>query len=198
MREAFERSGPLSQEAWAALKPLLVSKSFRAGEWLLEGGAVAQWCFFLESGLVREYYSNEAGEEHTRRFLAEGQVTGSLVDLLSQRPSITWIQALEPTETVAWRWAEFDALCRRFPELLEVARRSAEGLYVWKTRREHEMLALSAAERHARWLAEHPSLDARVSRRHLASYLGVTPEHLSRLRAAGRPSRPARAQRRRR
>ena len=85
-----------------------------------------------------------SGQEHTRTFIAEGQVTGSLLDLLSGEPSVTWIQALEPTETLAWRYRDFDALCARVPELHVVARRSAEALYVRKTRREHEMLALPA------------------------------------------------------
>jgi CRP-like cAMP-binding protein len=65
-----------------------------------------------------------------------------------------------------------------------LARRNAEALYVRKAQREHEMLALPAAERYARWRREQPELDARVSRRQLASYLGITPEHLSRLRRA--------------
>jgi CRP-like cAMP-binding protein len=64
---------------------------------------------------------------------------------------------------------------------------SAEALYVKKTRREYEMLALPAAERYRRFRESEPRLDARVTRRHLASYLGITPEHLSRLAAARRP-----------
>lgn len=137
-------------------------------------------------GLVRELYVGEDGEEHTRTFIADGQMTGSLLDLLSNEPSVTWIQALEPTMTITFCYRDLDALSSRFPEFHVVGRRHAEALYVQKSRREHDLLALSAAERHARWVASNPGLDARVSRRHLASYLGVTPEHLSRLRRAAR------------
>jgi CRP-like cAMP-binding protein len=92
--------------------------------------------------------------------------------------------------TVAWPWARFDKLCDEHPTLERAARRVTEALYVRKAEREHAMLALTAAERYAQWLSEHGAIDRRISRRHLASYLGMTPEHLSRLRA--RRIRPAR------
>jgi CRP-like cAMP-binding protein len=161
-----------------------VHRRFAARDWLLRGGDDAEWCFAVVSGLVRELYLDEEGQEHTRSFIAEGELTGSLLDLLSGQPSITWIQALEPTETIAWRYRDFVALEARFPELRQIARRHAENLYVRKARREHDMLALPAAQRYAGWCRQHPDLDRRVSRRDLASYLGITPEHLSRLRRA--------------
>ena len=192
---AFTRLAPVPPAALRALGEITTPRSFARGAWLLRGGQRATFCFFLVRGLVRELYINDAGVEHTRSFLAEGSVTGSLLDLLSDEPSITWIQALEATRTLAWSYRDLDALCERFPALHVVARRTAEALYRRKARREHEMLALGAAERYARWRAENGTLDARISRRLLASYLGVTPEHLSRLsrRAARTPPRPARA-----
>src|SRR5262249_37434343 len=159
----------------------------------LRAGDRAEHCFFVARGLVRELYVDDAGKEYTRTFLGEGDITGSLLDLLSRAPAVTWIQALEPTATLAWRFEDLEALCARFPQLTAGVRRFVEALYVRKARREYEMLVLSAADRYAAWRREQPALDARVSRKHVASYLGITPEHLSRLRAARgrRPSRPA-------
>jgi CRP-like cAMP-binding protein len=188
----FRRRIPIGDAAFAAFAPLLEPRTFAAADFLLAAGDRAEWCHLVTRGLVRELYIDEAGEEHTRSFLAEGQVTGSLLDLLSGEPSVTFIQALEPTETLAWRYRDFDALCARFAELHVVARRAAEALYVRKTRREHELLTMPAAARYRRWLDEHEALDARVSRRQLASYLGVTPEHLSRLRRTTRSRRAPR------
>lgn len=183
---SVEELGPLTpatREAWAEL---LSPRSFGTGEWLLRAGERAEWSFFISRGLVREFYVSDSGEEHTRVFVAEGQTTGSLLDLISDQPSVTWIQALEPTETWAFRYREFEALCDRFPDLQRCARRYAENLYARKAKREYEMLALSAQERHARWLRDHPALDGRIRRQLLASYLGITPEHLSRLRRGSR------------
>ena len=177
-----------SEVAFAAFAARTAGKRFATGDWLLRAGDRAEWCYFIATGLVRELYITADGVEHTRAFLAEGQLTGSLLDLLSDRPSVTWIQALEAVDAIAWRYRDLDGLCARFPELHAVARRAAEQLALRKVRREYELLALSAAERRARWLSDQPALDRRVSRRHLASYLGVTPEHLSRLRSGRKPA----------
>ena len=174
--------GPISPAALQAWCAICTPRNFAKGEFLLRAGERAEWGFVLRSGLVREFYVAESGIEHTRSFIAEGQVTGSLLDLLSDGAAVTWIEALEPTVSIAFRYAEFVGLYPRFRELESIARRNSERLYVLKARREHDMLALSAGVRYERWLAEHAAIDPRVTRRHLAAYLGITPEHLSRLR----------------
>ncbi|MDB4973175.1 MAG: hypothetical protein JWN48_1516 [Myxococcaceae bacterium] len=178
----LEQLSPMPREALAALEPHHELRTFAAGEYLLRGGERAESAFFVVRGLVRELYLAESGAEHTRAFVPEGQLTGSLLDLISGQPAITWLQALEPTETLAFSYRAFESLCDRHPALQRCARRFAEQLYVRKARREHDMLALSARQRHEAWLTQHGALDARIRRQHLASYLGITPEHLSRLR----------------
>jgi CRP-like cAMP-binding protein len=182
MLQALERLAPLPQAARAELSALMQPRSFQAGSFLLRGGERAESSFFVARGLVRELYISDNGAEHTRTFVAEGQFTGSLLDLLSGQPAVTWIQAIEPTDVLVGSYRALNALGLRYPALERCLRRFAEELYLRKARREHDMLALSARERHDNWLAQHPSLDARIRRQHLASYLGITPEHLSRLR----------------
>ncbi|MEQ1507068.1 MAG: Crp/Fnr family transcriptional regulator [Myxococcota bacterium] len=178
----------LSAETRDAIRPLLSVRAFAPGEHLLRGGDRARWCYVLESGLVRELYIGADGRELTRAFVTEGHATGSLLDLLSGGPAVTWIEVIEPTVATAVGWAELDALAGRHPDLQRLLRRVAEALYVRKARREYEMLALTATERYDRWIAEFPGVDARVRRRHVASYLGVTPEFVSRLRQRRRPN----------
>jgi CRP-like cAMP-binding protein len=171
-----------------ALAAIAVRRSLARGDYLLRGGQQAELAYLVVTGLVRELYLTDAGVEHTRAFAGEGQFSGSLRDLMSTGPSVTWIEALEDTVVVAWSYAAFDALCDRHPALERAARRNAEALYLRKAQREHDMLALSAWERYAGWLASHRALDGRITRRHLASYLGVTPEHLSRMRRRRPPA----------
>ena len=195
LRRALSALTPVDEAEVAALASLASWQEFPAGAWLLRGGERAEWCWLVVGGLVRELYVDGDGAEHTRAFVAEGQLTGSLLDLMSDAPAVTFIEALEPTRTIAYRYRDFDRLTARFAGLARAARRNAELLYVRKTRREHEMLALSAAERYRRWREAQPALDARVSRKQLASYLGITPEHLSRLGSAARPARAPRRSR---
>jgi CRP-like cAMP-binding protein len=183
---AFELAGPLPASARTELGALLRPRRYRVGERLLSPGERADQAHFVVRGLVRELYLDRSGREHTRAFVGEGGFTGSLRDLLGREPATTLIEALEPTLTLAFDYRSFRALCERHGELARVALRFTEALYVRKAEREHDLLALSAAERYAKWLAAEPALDPRITRRHLASYLGISPEHLSRLRTAAR------------
>ena len=160
-------------------------RTFRKGEWLLRGGDRAQLLFFITQGLVRELYIDSAGTEHTRVFLAEGHFTGSLLDLISRNPAITWIQALEPTATLAFPYSRFTKLCDEHASLQRAARRFVEDLYVRKVSREYQLQALSARQRYKLWIQDWSEIDSRVRRRDLASYLSMRPEYLSRLRATG-------------
>ena len=162
-----------------------------AGEHLLVAGQRATRLAFIEKGLVREYYVSAAGEEHVRTFCAEGTFTGSLYDLLSGEGAITHIEALEPSRLWVADWADFQARCEREPAWYVAGRRIAEALYRRKVVREHQMLALTAKERLVALRRELPSLERRVKARHVASYLGITPEHLSRIR---RPLSPRRGE----
>ena len=93
--EALTKLAPVSDRTIDALVAVSEPRSFAALAWLLRAGEPAEWCFLLESGLVRELYVGRGGEEHTRAFIEPGQLTGSLLDLLSARPAVTFIQALE-------------------------------------------------------------------------------------------------------
>jgi CRP-like cAMP-binding protein len=182
LTSTLRRLTPIGDEAVQTLCSIMKPRAFEQDAWLLRAGESADTAYFMAEGIAREFYTDEAGAEHTRRFVSENEFTGSLLDLLSGQPAVTYVQALARTQTLAFSYRQYDVLCSRSPELQLLARRVVENLYICKAQREHAMLALSARQRLEQWQKDHVSLDPRVSRRHLASYLGITPEHLSRLR----------------
>jgi CRP-like cAMP-binding protein len=193
LRQALERINPLADEAWAAIEPLTSARFVEAGQHLLRCGEPATRVVFITRGLVREYYLDGAGHESTRRFCREGELTGSLADLLAGGAAAVSIETLDPTDILELDWAAVDSLSDRHPSLMKLIRRFAEGLYVRKMRREFEMLTLPAAERYRRFTQEEPDLETRLPRHMVATYLGITPVHLSRICAAEKPPRsPAR------
>lgn len=175
---------PLPTESVARAVADFSVRVLEPGQHLLRAGDHAHTVALIDSGLLREYYVGSDGAEQVRTFCTEGQFTGSLYDLLTRKPALVNIEALEPTRLLVTSWEGFQARCEREPAWHLVGRRIAEALYLRKATREHQMLALTATERWEAFRRDFGALETRVSQRHLASYLGITPEHLSRIRRA--------------
>lgn len=184
MRAALARFSPVPDDAWHAVVPFISARRVAAAEQVLRAGTRATQVVFVAHGLLREYYTDAAGREATRSFRQSGEFSGSLADLLSGEPAVSSIEALDDSELWQLPWAQFDALTLEYPAWMLLARRFAEQLYLNKVRREFEMLTLPAAERYGRFVAEQPELESRLPRHLVASYLGITPVHLSRVRAS--------------
>ncbi len=174
----------MSAAAAARLAAITTARSVPKGTPLLVAGQIATTVYFVERGLTREFYVDDQGREFTRTFSPEGEVTGSLADLLSGAPSMVNIETLEPSALRCFPYAGLQALAAKDPQWQRLLLRFTERLFVRKMQREFEMLTLSAAERHRRFTEESRALDARLPRHLVASYLGITAVHLSRLRAA--------------
>ncbi len=184
MQTALHRIHPLSEQAWSDIAACATPRTVPAGQLLLRAGEMAKRIFFVHSGLLREYYVDHQGREATRRFCTAGEFSGSLADLLAQGPSAVFIECMQGCELLEMEWQAVDALSLRHPSLMHLMRRFAEGLCVHKMQREFEMLTLPAAQRYLRFANLHASLNAQLPRHMVASYLGITPVHLSRIGAA--------------
>ncbi|WP_236517696.1 Crp/Fnr family transcriptional regulator [Sandaracinus amylolyticus] len=185
LRRAFSAIAPIDDDAWREIAPHFVPRRLARGERLLRAGEVARVAAFVCRGALRESTVGADGREHAKSFCLEGDLSGSLADLiagLDGAPSRSAIEALEPTELLC---ADYPTLRRelRAETWSAVARGIAERLALAKAEREHELLALDAEQRWLALLARRPDLPGRIAQRHLASFLGITPEALSRLRA---------------
>ncbi|MCB9647072.1 MAG: Crp/Fnr family transcriptional regulator [Deltaproteobacteria bacterium] len=175
--------GPHPPEALAAAESLLRARTLARGEHLLVGGMErASDVVFVVQGVLREYFLLADGTERTKAFIAEAQVAGSLADLLSDAPSRASIVAEHETRVLLARYDEMKALGQRFPSWADFGRRTTAALLSRKAEREYELLALDAEGRYEAFLAQCPGMEARVTAKNVASYLGITPVHLSRLR----------------
>lgn len=171
----------LPETASQAIGELMSRRCVAKGLHLLRAGEHADSIFFVHRGLLREYYCDANGRESTRQISADGAFSGSLADLLSGGPAAVSIEVLADSELLQANWHALNALADRHPSIMMLLRRHAEMLYLRKTGREFEMLSLPAVERYRRFVEQHPGLEERLSRHHLASYLGITPVHLGRI-----------------
>ncbi len=152
------------------------------GEHLLMAGQPAKLVVLVVEGVLREYFPLADGRERTKAFIVENQFSGSLVDLLSGKPSAASIVAEEPVRALTFEFSEMTRLVDAHASWLEFRRRATEALLARKAEREYELLALDAEARYAAFARTYPGIEARVAAKHIASYLGITPVHLSRLR----------------
>lgn len=184
---AMRRVFPMNDTDLELALPLLRARELARGQFFLKAEQMAREGAIVVRGLLREYFALSDGTERTKAFVTEGGPTGSLADLLSQQPSRAFILAEEPTRLVTSAFAEGQALAERSPAWREYNERVVRSVLLIKAKREYELMSLNAAERYAAFKVAYPGLEARVAARHVASYIAVTPVHLSRLRRRERP-----------
>lgn len=189
--QALRRFAPFTDEDLTGLPGQRLV--LRAGQHFLKAGEQASEVVLVLSGALREYYVLPDGSERTRNFGLPGDFAGSLDDLLSNGPSKVWIVAEQDTVLITSSWLLYQRLVATHPMWTRFSRVMAERLYQIKAQREYELLALDAQARYRAALSRWPQLEALYTQRDIASYIGVTPVHLSRLRSAGRPKKLARA-----
>ncbi len=170
-------------DAELAAFPLPERRTLAAGESFLQAGERATEVATVHSGGLREYFVLADGTERSKSFNLPGEFAGSLSDLLSGETSRTWVVAEVPTVLLVTPWPDYLTLVERWPGWQRFARVVAENLYRRKVEREYELLALDAAARYRRSLQRWPTLEQVFKQRHIASYVGITPVHLSRLRS---------------
>jgi CRP-like cAMP-binding protein len=160
----------------------------------LRCGELAVNVGLIVHGLVREYFPLADGREVTRGFAGPGGFVGSLSDLLTGQPARSEASAEADTRLVVTPWRKLQVLIAERPAWAALHARLVERLYLTKAAREYELLALDAEARYARFRAAYAALEPQIALRHVASYVGITPEHLSRLRrrrASAPPGSPA-------
>ena len=159
---------------------------------LMEAGGDADHSGLVLSGIVREYYLQPDGAEHTRGFATAGDSFGSLSDAVLKRPSRVFVRAEADSRVVLVQWSVIERLAAKSLEWERLQARLVERLYLRKSVREYELLALDAMGRYQSLLAQHPQLESLVPAPLVASYVGITNVHLSRLRRKLGTSRPKR------
>lgn len=175
-----------SEEEMKDLLSRCVVKTFRKKEFLSEPGTIPQEIFFLVSGLVRVSIEDRDGLEHSIHFAMEHQFIADYSAFLLRQPSLYALQALEqpttvvmPAEAVEWGYAHM-----RHGDRL--GRKIAEFYFIYQDNRIRNQFARSVQERYQTISDVFPDIHNRVPQHMIASYLGITPVHLSRLKKAAR------------
>ncbi|GAA6154178.1 Crp/Fnr family transcriptional regulator [Pseudoteredinibacter isoporae] len=157
-------------------------KHFKKGECLIEQGLGAPNIYFLTTGLVRYFSVSEEGKEFTQSFSSAPGIAGSTRAMILGTEALFSIEVLDDVLCWQFEWQPFFNTMKGQPGFLEAYSRLMEQMFANKEAREYYLLQKSAEQRYLEFVDEHPGLSELVPLKVVASYIGITPIALSRIR----------------
>lgn len=159
--------------------------TFKKQSILSSPGIIPNEIFFINRGLVRVMITDLEGTEHSIHFALENQFIADYSNYIQQKPGLYSLQALEETEVVVLPRAAIEWGYQNLNEGQKMGRLIAEFYFIYQDDRILNMYARSPKERYDSITDVFPNIHKRVPQHMIASYLGITPVHLSRLKNAG-------------
>lgn len=170
-----------SDDELAELDSCLTIRHIPKGGYVVRAGQVCRCVSFVNKGVVREFYTADHKDVSVGFFLS-GDYVAEYESFLTQAPAAASIDILEDAEIVDLDYAGMQRLYQISPNFQVFGRKMVEGLFIYLNRRNTALLSLTPEERYRQMIADQHELLQRVPQYMLASFIGVTPEHLSRIR----------------
>lgn len=181
-RQITVQSNPLSEEGLKRFASILVRTELKKGAMFLDEGVVCTQLGYVYKGMVRQFYFKNK-RDLTEHFSCEDDVFICIESFLRQRPALLQVEALEHTIVYGIPHDPLLELCAERYEIEILYRRLLENSLILSQRKADSLRFETANERYARLLKEHPEIVRRAPLSHIASFLQMTPETLSRVRA---------------
>ena len=168
-------------------KEIILSKielnNYKAKTVLLQAGEIAKYSYFVKSGILRSFNINDNIVEHVLQFACEDWWIGDMYSYISEKPGNLFIEVLEDAEVVSISKQNHQELYHKIPKLERFFRILTENSLVAHQERLMDNLSLSAEERFEKFCSKYPTLIQKVPQKQIASYIGVTPEFFSKMKA---------------
>lgn len=172
----------ISEETFSEIKKITIFKRVKAGTRLVQLGDVPSKAYMIVSGIVRCYLITESGKEFNKTFYLPVNFAASLTALMKRKPSTFVFETLTDCKIYEIDYYKIMKLCETNPDLKALYTKILEHLYIKYEKRLIESISLNATERYLQLRKQIPDVDTLISQYHIASYLGITPVQLSRVR----------------
>lgn len=179
---SFKYKHELSNQDLESFASILERKELSKGELFLNNGQVSKYIQYIDKGLVRQFYYKN-GRDVTEHFTCENNVAVCIESFFRQEPTHLLIEALEPTILYCIPYTEIEILSFHKPEIGILYRRFLEATLILSQQKADSWRFESVRERYERFIKEYPQAAKRAPIAHIASYLLMTPESLSRVRS---------------
>jgi CRP-like cAMP-binding protein len=178
----FNNKVRLTPDEEAQIKIYLTPKKLRKKQYLLQEGDVCKMIAFIEKGALREYSVDGNGNDDIIQFGLEGWIISDLYSFLTGEPATYNIDAIEDAELVLISKSAHEDLLQKVPKYETFTRLNITGAYLAMQKRLTSIISSSLEERYANFTTLYPNIVQRVPQHMIASYMGLTPETLSRIR----------------
>ena len=180
--QKFDEKINLTEEEKALCKSFFMSKKLRKRQYLLQEGDPCKYISFVEKGILRSYTIDEKGLEHIIQFAFEGWWISDQYSFLTGEPSLYNIDALEDCELLLLSREAEEEMMQKLPKMERFFRILLQNHLIAMQRRIISSLSRTAEEKYQELIVSCPTIPQRVPQHMMASYLGITPETLSRIR----------------
>lgn len=157
-------------------------ESVKRGGILAEAGSISHYQYFVVEGCLKLFYPGAEGKDHILYFLPAQWWAGDLYSYFHQTPSQLVTQAIIDTNILKIKRNDFDHLLQEFPIFEIFFRKIYQNALAAQHKKTIESLSLTAKERYLQFIRDFPIVANNVPLKDIASYLGISPEYLSRLR----------------
>lgn len=172
----------LSSEAEEFIYSISKVKTLPKGKVLIRQGEVVKKTFFVTTGCLRSYCIDKNGKEHTLQFAIKDWWISDYIAIHTDELATLTVECLTESNVIEFNAKELDGIHERFPEFESYQRHNLEQHVVSLQKRILNQLQLSAAERYDLFLKKYPDIEQHTRNFHIASYLGITQQSLSRIR----------------
>ncbi len=181
IREYFEKISTLNDTDWQIFSSKLVRREFSKRTLLLKAGQTEKYLSFVEKGIIRFFIPREENDL-TFAFAFDNGFMSAYDSFLTRSPSIYHLQTL--TETILWSltYQDLQDIYTETEIGNIIGRYAGEDLFLKKSKRELSLLNETAEERYLKLFTEQPKLLKQIPLKYIASYIGITPQALSRIR----------------
>lgn len=173
---------PVSNFEFEAIYQVMRREIYKKRESLVRSGGVCEHFYFVLSGCLRTFTTDERGHEHIFHLAFEDWWASDLFSFITGDTAFFSIEALEDTEVLAIHRDDYEVLLSQHPKFERFFRLLMQNAYVASQKRTMDIMSLSAEKRYLQLIQRYPQMEQRVAQHHIASFLGITPEALSRIK----------------